>query len=61
MIKIGSLINMKDITVDKEINNVIILNRKKIYSNAVRDYYVYDLLYNNAVYRNVDMTKFKVI
>lgn len=61
MIKIGSLINMKDTTVDKEINNVIILNRKKIYSNAVRDYYVYDLLYNNAVYRNVDMTKFKVI
>lgn len=52
---------MKDTTVDKEINNVIILNRKKIYSNAVRDYYVYDLLYNNAVYRNVDMTKFKVI
>ena len=61
MIKIGSLINMKDITVDKEINNVIILNRKKIYSNAVRDYYVYDLLYDNVVYRNVDMTKFKVI
>jgi len=61
MIKIGSLINMKDITVDKEINNVIILNRKKIYSNAVRDYYVYDLLYDNVVYRNVDMTKYKVI
>ena len=61
MIKIGSLINMKDTTVDKEINNVIILNRKKIYSNAVRDYYVYDLLYDNVVYRNVDMTKYKVI
>lgn len=61
MIKIGSLINMKDITTDKEINNVIVLNVKKIYSNAIRDYYVYELLYDNVVYRNVDMTKYKVI
>ena len=61
MIKIGSLINMKDITTDKEINNVIVLNAKKIYSNAIRDYYVYELLYDNVVYRNVDMTKYKVI
>ena len=61
MIKIDSLINMKDITTDKEINNVIVLNAKKIYSNAIRDYYVYELLYDNVVYRNVDMTKYKVI
>jgi len=61
MIKIGSLINMKDITADKEINNVIVLNKKKTYSNAIRDYYVYELLYDNVVYKNVDMTKYKVI
>jgi hypothetical protein len=61
MIKTGSLINMKDITTDKEINNVIVLNVKKIYSNAIRDYYVYELLYDNVVYKNVDMANYKVI
>ena len=52
---------MKDVTTDKEINNVIVLNKKKTYSNAIRDYYVYELLYDNVVYKNVDMTKYKVI
>ena len=61
MIKTGSLINMKDITTDKEINNVIVWNVKKIYSNAIRDYYVYELLYDNVVYKNVDMANYKVI
>lgn len=53
-IKIGSLINVKSSFLDDDFFNGLVLSKKKMYSNAINDYFVYTVLCDNKLHTITD-------
>ncbi len=48
-IKVGSLVSIRSTILNDDFCNGLVLSKRKIYSNAVNDYFVYKILCGNKL------------
>tara|TARA_Y100001970_G_C14248759_1_gene870227 strand:- start:1727 stop:1942 length:216 start_codon:yes stop_codon:yes gene_type:complete len=55
-IKVGSLVSIKSAILDNKKNKIngLVLSKKKMYSNAVNDYFVYKILCGSKLHTITD-------
>ena len=55
-IKVGSLVSIKSAILDNKKNKIngLVLSKKKMYSNAVNDYFVYKILCDSKLHTITD-------